>query len=167
MSGILYENSLFVPEKFNWLDLRKSSNGIGNSMFSSTWCNGAPGIGLARLECYKLIGNHQLLFDAKQSLEFIYREPFSNIDHLCCGNFGRLETLRIASSILGDQTYLQKARQISGMLIERARRFEGYQTLEGFPPNVYSLGFFQGLAGIGYELLCLANPRLPSVLLSD
>lgn len=165
MSGVSYENSLFVQEKFNWLDLRKSSTSIESPVFASTWCNGAPGIGLARLECYKINGNYQLLFDAQQSLSFVYREPLSSIDHLCCGNFGRLETLRIASNILGEQIHLQEARRISGMIIEKAKLIDGYQTLEGFPPNVFSPGFFQGLAGIGYELLCLANPQLPSVLL--
>ncbi len=165
MSGVFYENSLFVPEKFNWLDLRNSSTSVESPIFASTWCNGAPGIGLARLECYKINGDRQLLFDAQQSLEFIYREPLSTIDHLCCGNFGRLETLRIASNVLGDRIYLQEARRISGVIIEKAKRLDGYQTLEGFPPNVFSPGFFQGLAGIGYELLCLANPQLPSVLL--
>lgn len=34
-------------------------------------------------------------------------------------------------------------------------------------PNVKNPGFFQGLAGIGYELLRLSHPELPSILMFE
>src|SRR5262249_7884271 len=41
-----YEETLFDPHRGNWADLRRPS---GTSRFELAWCNGAPGIALARL----------------------------------------------------------------------------------------------------------------------
>jgi len=51
-------------------------------------------------------------------------------------------------------------------MIERARRDGGYRLLSGEPDDAANPSLFAGIAGIGFELLRLANPtRLPSVLL--
>lgn len=165
IEGIQYENTLFDSRKMNWLDLRRNANNAGEQMFASTWCNGAPGIGLARLDCYRIYKDDQLLLDAQRSIKFILNEPISSIDHLCCGNFGRLETLRVASLVLGEQEHINNAKRYASILINKAEKLEGYQTLENFPPKVFSPGLFQGISGIGYEFLCLAHPELPSILL--
>ena len=52
------------------------------------------------------------------------------------------------------------------VVVQRARRTGRYYLLPRLPGAVYSPGFFQGTAGIGYTLLRLACPaRLPAVLL--
>ena len=117
MKGIDYENSLFNQTESNWQDLRKSANSPGTPAFASTWCNGAPGIGLARLECWRNYKDDRLLRDVYASIDFINHTQMADIDHLCCGNFGRLETLRVASQILNDRSYLDKAKRDSSLLI--------------------------------------------------
>jgi lantibiotic modifying enzyme len=48
----------------------------------------------------------------------------------------------------------------------RAEQGAGFALHPLFPKGAYSPGFFQGAAGIGYELLRIAHPEmLPSVLL--
>lgn len=49
-----------------------------------------------------------------------------------------------------------------------AKQLGAFYLFSELPADVYNPGFFQGTAGIGYELLRLAYPEsLPSVLLWD
>jgi len=86
-------------------------------------------------------------------------------DHVCCGNLARAEAL-LAAARADDGELLERARTIGRRTVERARR-RGHFRLSGTGTDyrVFDPGFFQGLAGIGYELLRLARPReLPSVV---
>ncbi len=46
-----YEDTLFEPARRNWADLRRPS---GRNNFDRFWCNGAPGMALARLRAAAL-----------------------------------------------------------------------------------------------------------------
>src|SRR5262249_21943753 len=64
LDALAYERSLFSPQQLNWPDLRAPEPVVRNGgsdvpaetrraqvTFMSAWCHGAPGIGLARLQC--------------------------------------------------------------------------------------------------------------------
>src|SRR5262249_43666243 len=81
---------------------------------------------------------------------------------LCHGDLGNLDFLVEAGDVLPPDLRV-RADQISAALANRISR-KGW--LCGNPLLVESPGLMTGLAGIGYELLRLAEPvRVPSVLL--
>lgn len=128
------------------------------------WCHGAPGIAIASLTVAPdIVGAlpdaHEPLFRAMAAWQPV------QADHVCCGNLARAEAL-LAAARADDGELLERARTIGRRTVERARR-RGHFRLSGTGTDyrVFDPGFFQGLAGIGYELLRLARPReLPSVV---
>ncbi|HEY9847669.1 MAG TPA: lanthionine synthetase LanC family protein, partial [Candidatus Caenarcaniphilales bacterium] len=99
------------------------------------------------------------------ALETTLRHSCCSSDHLCCGNFGRLALLTMASQTLERPELLTMARGQAASLIARAAQVGNYQLFLKIP-NKLNLSFFQGMAGIGYQLLRLAQPEsTPEVLL--
>ncbi len=87
------------------------------------------------------------------------------VDHLCCGAFGRVETLFTAGRVLSRPDLTALASALAARVVATARQQGSYFLFSGMPDETYSPGFFQGVSGIGYELLRLAYPDiLPSVL---
>ena len=83
-------------------------------------------------------------------------------DNLCCGNFGRFELLFYAGSQLLQPRLVALARERAAIRLRETER--GFCWPVG--TDAENLGFFQGLAGIGYELLRLAEPnKIPCALL--
>jgi lantibiotic modifying enzyme len=87
------------------------------------------------------------------------------IDSLCWGNFGRLETLLVAADQLNCPEWRVAAEQAALTILNEATARNGFVLLPNGFPNQSLPGLFHGLAGIGYQLLRLADRRLPSVLL--
>ncbi|MFL5667359.1 MAG: type 2 lanthipeptide synthetase LanM family protein, partial [Ktedonobacteraceae bacterium] len=84
--GIAYESSVFVPEVGNWPDFRVEQQ----PSFMTTWCHGAPGIGLARLGGLSILDNAQIRKDIEIALQTTQAFGIQDMDHLCCGNLGRI-----------------------------------------------------------------------------
>lgn len=165
--GFAYEHSRLVPKVGNWPDLRTPA-GQGAS-FMTGWCHGAPGIGLARLGGLAALDTPEIRADIAIALETTRQRGVQGLDHVCCGSLGRVEFLLAAASRLACAEWLEMARQWTGQLVRRARQAGGYALPlpPGQPPR-FAPGFFQGSAGIGYELLRVATAgrgRLPCVLL--
>jgi type 2 lantibiotic biosynthesis protein LanM len=163
--AIAYEHSFYSPQTKSWYNLRSETE------FSITWSHGAPGIGLARLACLPILNDEEIHNDIENALETTQKIGLHNIDNLCDGNFGRIETLLVAAQTTNlsptvSQTQLQEIiRQQVAILIENAEKTGSFQVFPEFK-GLYNPGFFQGTAGIGYELLRLAHPEMfPSVLL--
>ena len=126
------------------------------------WCHGAVGIGLARLGGYRIGDDRETEAEIECAVARAIEEPLSVRDHLCCGNFGRLELLFYAGSQLRRPRLIALARERAAMRLRETVR--GFCWLIG--TDAENLGFFQGLAGIGYELLRLAEPnKIPCALL--
>ena len=88
------------------------------------------------------------------------RYGLEGVDQLCCGNFGRIELLVTAARTLGRPELLRHARELAAT----AGAGDGYGLHCG--RELFNPALFQGLSGIGYELLRLARPEaVPSVLL--
>ena len=130
------------------------------------WCNGAVGIGLGRLGGLPVLDTPAVRRDIANALETTQVMPLGDADHICCGNFGRLDLLAEASRRLGRPALLDAARRSACLLVRRAARSGRYGLFAQVPGVVDSLSLFHGIAGIGYELLRLDQPdKVPCALL--
>jgi lantibiotic modifying enzyme len=128
-----------------------------------SWCHGAPGIGLARAAGLNILDTDRIRQDIEVAINTTKLHNLSDIDHLCCGNLGRVEFLFTASRKTSQPHLLEIAIKQAMQVVNRATQKDslGYGLSLTFHP-----GFFQGASGIGYQLLRLAYPdQLPSVLL--
>jgi len=172
LAAIDYERSIFSAEAGNWPDLREfepSSKTTKNSQaeenFTTAWCHGAPGIGLARLRSLRHIDDAEIRAEIDVSLRTTSELGFGGNHSLCHGDLGNLELLLEAGRILDESQSLAQAGRIAAMTL---KSFDKDGWLCGVPLDVESPGLMTGLAGIGYELLRIAEPaRVPSVLALD
>ncbi|GAP94813.1 type 2 lanthipeptide synthetase LanM family protein [Leptolyngbya sp. NIES-2104] len=136
------------------------------SEFATSWCNGAPGIGLARLGSLAILETDEIRQEIAIALQTTQKLGIQDIDHLCCGNFGRIETLLVGAIQLKQPELAEIAQKQAAWIVTRAINTGSFQLFPKLFRGIYNPGFFQGSAGIGYELLRLAHPeQLPSVLL--
>lgn len=196
LEALAYERHLFDPAEGNWPDLRQgrpteggSSEQDGSSEasgpgcgqhFMVAWCQGAPGIGLARLACLDLLEGlagqegieeeigAEIRTEIRTALGTTLERGFGTNHSLCHGDLGNLELPLAAAGRFGGGGWSETGdlgrrtgRLAAGVV--RGLRREGF--LHGLPVGLEPLGLMVGLAGIGYQLLRLANPeRVPSVL---
>jgi type 2 lantibiotic biosynthesis protein LanM len=158
--GIEFERSLFSEQHCNWPDLRGGGDEPG---FPVRWCHGAAGIGLARLGCRKIMELQGLDSEIAMAVGTTLKHYVQDTDHLCCGNFGRAETLLVAAHVFGRGDWRRAAEQ---GVAEAVGRMAGHGSYRLFAAKgVYNPTLFQGTSGIGYQLLRFASPELPSLLL--
>ncbi|MGH7266000.1 MAG: type 2 lanthipeptide synthetase LanM, partial [Candidatus Rokuibacteriota bacterium] len=161
------ERTAFLPEIGNWA---MEVDGRGAPDVRAMWCYGAPGIALARLGGLPVWETAEIRQEIDRAVEateaFGAAIGLEDVDHLCCGNFGRIETLAVAAQRRARPDWLAAARAQASRLVARARWAGGFRLLDGASATLYRPSFFQGAAGIGYGLLRLAAPHtVPSVLL--
>lgn len=164
--AIAYEASVFDPGVNNWPDFRpEDRKDGGNPQFAFAWCNGGPGIGLARLAGTASLSSPQVERDIEVAIAATRTYPLGGPDHVCCGTFGRIELLLSAGRCFGRAELVDEARQAANWSVTRQRRAGGYLLNDASTGMVPNPTFFRGTAGIGYQLLRLAVPdRLPCVL---
>jgi lantibiotic modifying enzyme len=88
--------------------------------------------------------------------------------HVCCGDFGKLELLLEAGRRLSRPDWVDAAGRRAAAIIARADAGrQGFSCMAGYTDSLFTPGLFTGMAGMGYQMLRLADPaqRLPSVLL--
>ncbi|HEV7515580.1 MAG TPA: type 2 lanthipeptide synthetase LanM family protein [Thermoanaerobaculia bacterium] len=156
--AILYEASTFSVEHGNWPDFRWSPN-HPSFLFADGWCHGGPGVALGRLGGLDVLDTPAVRADIAAGLALAHNTGASRMDHLCCGNAGRLGILFEAGRQLGDGQVLDQARGSLGQVVRRAEARGSYR-LWYQPSGCVSMpGLFQGLSGIGYLLLRFAAPE--------
>ena len=74
-----------------------------------------------------------------------------------------IEAFLVAAQKLGDIDKLREAQTMASAVLRRAQPSGKY--LLGWKKVPFLASFHQGMSGIGYEFLRLANPALPSLLL--
>lgn len=163
--AIAYESQVFSKTEGNWSITAPLADSSAAPVFWSTWCYGAPGIGLGRLAGLPAYQTEAILADIDIALTTTQKTGLQDIDHLCCGNLGRAEVLLVAGQKLANSRWSQAAYTLAAQVVQRASETGHYQLFSGLPTPVFSPCFFQGMAGIGYQMLRFANPQLPSVLL--
>jgi len=164
--AIAYERHLFSPTQGNWLDLRSYALIDGKPTSMTSWCHGAPGIGLGRLGSLASLDTADIRAEIAIALDTTRQFSWHNIDHLCCGNCGRMEVLLVAAQKLLRPDLVEIVKKQGNWMARRAEQGGGFHLFPQCPQDIYNPGFFQGTAGIGYQFLRLAHPDLlPSVLL--
>jgi lantibiotic modifying enzyme len=160
--GVAYEAHIFSVEAGNWPDLLAADG----PSYLVRWCHGAAGIALARLGGLGVLDTPQIRRDIEVATVTTQRFGLDGIDHLCCGNLGRVEALLEAGRSLSRPDLLTSARARAAQIVARAQQTGSFALHAALPEGMHCPGFFQGTSGIGYELLRLAYPEvLPSVLL--
>ncbi len=168
--AIRYEDTLFDQAAGNWRDLRAEA--VGGPGHATRWCHGAPGIVLARIGSSRQPLGDGVERDPRvaRGLETTAGFGLERVDHLCCGNLGRVEVLLHAGRRLGRDDLVDQARTQAAAVLNRADATDPTGSsgflLHPLAARVYTPGLFQGTAGLIYTLLRLAYPdRLRSVLL--
>lgn len=163
-AAIAYERTLFSEAHGNWRDLR---SGSADTDYGYAWCNGAPGIGLARLDRLAFLERGGRRPDVREeihrALDTTWAQGFGDNQSLCHGDLGNLELLVEAGRRLPDPGWSRRAERMAAVVVER---MEADGPRCGLPGGLENPGLMTGLAGIGYALLRLADPeRVPSLLL--
>jgi type 2 lantibiotic biosynthesis protein LanM len=163
VEGFVYESSRYSPEARNWVE---NIGGVElrtqKDMPSMTWCYGGPGIGMARAAAMKHSDHPVIRRDLERAIETtLSRGPGTN-HCLCHGDLGNLDFLLQAAMATGSRELAEKVDDLTSQIIASIRK---YGWLCGVPLGVESPALMNGLAGICYGLLRLADPeRVPSVL---
>jgi lantibiotic modifying enzyme len=124
------------------------------------WCHGAAGRGLAALAVSD--DEQRALVDA----ELASARGGARTDRLCCGEMAVADFLLTAGQRLGRPELVGEARQRALGTTRRAAARGGYRLGVDPTPDDLTPGLFLGAAGVGYELLRLADPAsCPSLLL--
>lgn len=177
LAALAYDRSLFVPAQHNWADLRtfqalspasKQSNETSvepSQKCLVAWCHGAPGIGLGRLGILKQLGLDDTTTreEIDIALDTTIKEGLVGNHSLCHGVLGNVELLLTAARLLNRPEDHEQLERATALIVGS---IDAYGWITGVPLGVETPGLMTGLAGIGYELLRLAEPdRVPSVLL--
>jgi lantibiotic modifying enzyme len=158
--AIDYERSLYSPEAQNWPDLRQADS--DPRLFMAAWCHGAAGIGLARLRALPHLDDPRLGDEIHTALHTTLAGGFGQTHCLCHGDVGNLDLLLEASRVLNEGAWRAQVDRLAAMVLDSIDR-DGWKCAG--PEGVEMPGLMLGLAGIGYQMLRLAEPdRVPSVL---
>jgi type 2 lantibiotic biosynthesis protein LanM len=167
LGGIAYERSLFSAQEGNWPDLRLFAGdpepADGTPLrYSTTWCHGAAGIGLARLRCLPHLSDPLLRGEIESALRTTFAKGFGLSHILCHGDLGNLDLLLCAAREFPFSPWGAEVDPLAGGILHSIER-DGW--LCANPSNLPSPGLMTGLAGIGYMLLRLSEPQqAPSLL---
>lgn len=166
IAALDYENSLFSEQVGNWPDLRGGRpTEKGHRVYMNSWCHGATGIGLSRLRVQQHLPKLDLSRDIHAAIESTLKYGFGNNHCLCHGDFGNLDLLLEASLRLPDARWAEELERVTARALGSLKE-HGYRC--GVPLEAETPGLMSGIAGIGMQLLRLAEPqRVPSVLLLD
>lgn len=172
-AALVYDRSLFLPEQHNWADLRNTAPISSQSTEQNpqkkrssmvAWCHGAAGVGLSRLGMLTSLDNAVIRKEIAIALQAIITSGLTDNHSLCHGAMGNIDVLLTATQQLGDHNdYHASLEHLTTQALDSIST-GGWVT--GVPLGVETPGLMTGLAGIGYELLRLAEPiKAPSVLL--
>ncbi|HEX5705824.1 MAG TPA: lanthionine synthetase LanC family protein [Pyrinomonadaceae bacterium] len=170
-----YERHWFDAAKGNWPDLRDpelsgASREQGPS-FMNAWCHGAPGIALARLRAYEMLGDEVCRREAETAIETTTANLYGNVEmsqtnySLCHGLGGNSEPLVYGAQVLGRPDLFARAEEVA------LRGIEAYEAQRlpwpcGTPATLETANLMLGLAGISYYYLRMADPEAtPSLLI--
>ncbi|HVF77528.1 MAG TPA: lanthionine synthetase LanC family protein [Solirubrobacteraceae bacterium] len=167
-----YERHWFDAEEANWPDLRgifrREARGAFRAPFECSWAHGAPGIALARLRAWRVLGDERYRNEATIALAttaaYLDRALLTPGADFTLGRglAGNAEVLLLGADLRPEGAELaQRAGEIA------ASRHAG--GLEGWPCATTGAGLAPGLldghAGIGLFYLRLHDRAVPSPLL--
>lgn len=171
-----YERWLLGEHEGEWPDLRTREDhdrpvAHPDARQPVAWCNGAAGAGLARVCALRLLDggltiagldSDQMEAEIDQAIKSTLARGFGRTHCLCHGDLGNLEFLLQASRYCGLPHVAAEISRMLGAVLDSADA-SGWQC--GGPSGIVVPGLMLGVAGIGYELLRLADPdSVPDIL---
>lgn len=166
LQGLIFERSLFVPERGAWLDLRTMSDDPAKTPnhIAAAWCNGGAGIALGRMLALPLQDDALVREEIRIGLEATQKEiSFVRSHCLCHGIMGNVDILHTASQLLQEDRWRQVALQQAALALRQGREDQWHC---GLPKDNETPGLMLGLAGIGMSFLRLHSPQLVPCVLS-
>jgi lantibiotic modifying enzyme len=126
------------------------------------WCYGAPGIGMSRAAAIRHLDHPIVRQDLERAVQATISHGPGTNHSLCHGDLGNLDFLLQASMATSSPQLTQKVDELANQIIASMKQ---HGWLCGVPLGVESPALMNGLAGICYGLLRLADPdHVPSVL---
>ncbi|MFY9225576.1 MAG: type 2 lanthipeptide synthetase LanM family protein [Blastocatellia bacterium] len=152
--ALVYERSFFSSKKGNWPDVNREDD---TESFRITWCYGATGIGMARLACLNYLNDDLVKQEISVAIKTVLANGFGNNHSLCHGDLGNLDFLLCASEKLANADLQSQVQNIASVILDS---LDKHTWLCGTPFSVESPSLMTGIAGIGYQLLRLAEPKV-------
>lgn len=167
--AMAFERGLLDPVAGNWPDRRRRRGVITDRpRFMTTWCHGAPGIALARLRAWEVLGSDLARQEALLAVGTTFAatrrllEMGDAENSLCHGLAGNTEVCLSARGTLGDDM-ADPAELVAAV---RERSLVAQLTPAAREPVVdRSPGLMLGEAGIGYYHLRRHDVTVPSLVL--
>jgi lantibiotic modifying enzyme len=159
LESFAFERSLFIAETSDWPDSRSTS--AAHKVMNS-WCHGAAGIALSRLCAIDALSSDDdalVINDLDLALTRTCEQEESPLDNVCCGNLGRAEITLEAGLVLDNDSLVRQANQIASTSLARARARGRFGIPGDGDGPQFRPGLWQGLAGIGYVMLRLSDPK--------
>jgi type 2 lantibiotic biosynthesis protein LanM len=158
-----FERSQFDATAGNWPDLREQAGGTASKpQFVLAYCHGAPGIALSRLSALSLAPGMPARREVEVAVETTLAGRVQKGQTLCHGEIGNMMIVQRAAARLGRADWQQQVDRRLGVTLERLA-VRGPECGFDFPAAAPAL--MNGVAGIGYGLLCLTRPaEVPFVL---
>ena len=139
-------------------DLRYDTEDLIHSSPNS-WCHGLCGIVHSRVMIADILeGRIAVHNEIRNGLKILRASARKDVDHICCGEAGIVDALLSTHEITKDKSLLAEAQVRMFALVDDAAKRGHYALNQQIPLDFRSVGFFQGLSGIGYEFLRTQNP---------
>lgn len=167
-SAFSYERNWYDADRRNWRDFRyppgQARRGAGTVKFATTWCHGAPGIGLSRFASNDVLTDPECTFDALAAADTTRTAIRTGLLtgmrdlSLCHGLTGLAEVLKYADA-------RGFGHQDDSELIDSVAKYGGekysdpQRDWQGGPRTP---GMMLGLSGIGNFYLRMHDDRIPS-----
>ena len=154
-----FEESQYDASLRNYRDYRSTPEQPAKM---TNWCHGSPGIALSRIAARHLVEDDAAIARGVGAADAF---TLDYLDHLCCGNMGRIEILAEHARRSGDAATRANVERKTRWVLDRYRERGGFTLFVNAPNKVFSPGLFTGSSGIAYALLRIAAPGvLPCVL---
>ena len=159
MKLISQEDKYYEPSEYNWKDLRSGD------VYLSYWCYGAAGISLSRAKIKSCLPNCSDLIDNDLLNGVKNTESYkTKSNSLCHGSFGNIDIIMEIGILNNINSLIKTAENLANIEIEN---IEKNGIVLGDDTFIIDYSFMQGVSGIAYSLLRLANNKYPSILSLD
>jgi lantibiotic modifying enzyme len=157
--ALRYDRSLYDNEFSGWLDMRENRPFDG-----SAWCHGSAGIGLSRLLVQMHYSDELFEEECEIALGNTITRGIGNNQCVCHGDIGNIEIIYALASSTGNKDAIRIAENRINNLIAMKKAGKRWKSGK-LHCGSELLGFFMGLAGMGYGLLRLALwDSIPSII---
>lgn len=165
-NALAYERDVFCQHGNFWPDFRESDDETlkpKDPLGNTSWCNGATGIGLTRLDMSTNYNDEWIEREINRALDLTLEKGFKNFPCLCHGSLGSMELLLTAYHKNQDPKLLDRYNELLTSIVATMdeKKFHYSPIAESAEP-----GLMTGRAGIAYQLMRMTFPeKVPSVLL--